>query len=123
MTPMEYYNRLREELIGRIAGPNDDKIRVKVQLGVCSQAVGALDVISALEEAVYHHSLERISIEKSGCMGFCSHEPIVTISSRGRVPVSYVRVTPERAGIILTEYALMERVILPWTLDGKDVTL
>ena len=123
MTPMEYYNRLRDELAARRTDPEEDMIHVTVQLGICSQAAGALAVISALEEAVFHHSLEKISIEKRGCMGFCSHEPIVTISRRGSAPVSYVRVTPERARVLLSEYALKDRVILPWTLQGKDVTL
>ncbi len=124
MTPLEYYDRLRREVSheGCVAAVNNT-ISVSVQLGVCSQAAGALHVLKALENVVFHHGIPNVVIHRTGCQGSCSYEPIVTLSRQGEAPVTYVRVTPEKARILLMEYALNSRIIGSWTLIGKEVTL
>jgi NADP-reducing hydrogenase subunit HndB len=82
----------------------DEKVSVIVQFGICSQAVGAADVLAALKQSVRDEGLENVSISITGCMGSCSYEPIVIIKKDGREPVTYCRVAPRMARVILAEY-------------------
>jgi len=121
MTPIEAHAKLKEKILH--SQEQEDLIRVVVQMGICSQAAGVLDVIKALEETIIHQNLENVIIKKTGCAGFCAYEPLVTLQKKGCMPITYYRVTPEKAQILLSEYALRGGIIKPWTLNGKDVML
>lgn len=124
MTPMEAYMKLRERAVKDCENAGDeDTIEVSVQLGRCSQAAGVMEVIEVLEETIRHNNIKNVVIKKTGSMGFSSSEPIVTLSKKGQKPVTYCNVTPNRARVILSEFALRNTIIVPWTLCGKDVTL
>jgi (2Fe-2S) ferredoxin len=56
-------------------------------------------------------------------MGSCSYEPIVIIKKAGREPVTYCRVAPQMARVILAEYVKRDTIIKPWTLDGRGMFL
>jgi NADP-reducing hydrogenase subunit HndB len=121
--PMEAYTKLKERIMNLGKEENEAQIRIVVQVGICSQAAGVLDVIKALEEAMFHQGIENTIIKKTGCAGFCAYEPLVTLEKIGCMPITYCRVTPERARILLSEYVLKGRIIESWTLNGKDVML
>lgn len=124
MTPLEMYERIRHDVDqGTLVPPQEDAVMVTVQMGVCSQAAGALRVVKALEETAFRYGLSQVSLQQTGCQGACAYEPIVTVSRSGSAPVTYVRVTPEKARILLIEYAIKSRVIPSWTVIGKEVTL
>ena len=123
MTPMERYLELKDRLIGLDTEDDGNEIRVVVQMGVCSQASGVLDVMDALMETISHKGLHNIRIEKTGCAGFCAYEPLLTLEKKGKKLVTYCRVTPEKVGVLLSEYALRDRIIEAWTLNGKEVLL
>lgn len=122
MTTMESLIKVKKEVLRRGEYINKDGIEVVVQLGICSQAAGALDVIKALQDAVYDQNIRNVVFKKTGCAGFCSYEPIVIIRRMNGKPVTYVNVTPERARILLSEFALKRRIIRSWTLGGKEVS-
>lgn len=121
MNPMERYNELKEKLCP-IDNKIDDRVTVTVQMGICSQAAGVMEVMQALKDTVIRQGFN-VSISKTGCGGFCAYEPMITIDRKGVKPVTYCRVTPEKAKVILSEYMLKNRIIESWTLNGKDVTL
>lgn len=124
MTPLEMYERIRHGVDqGTLVPPQENAVTVTVQMGVCSQAAGALRVVLALEETIFRYGLSQVRIQQTGCRGACAYEPIVTVSRIGSAPITYVRVTPEKARILLTEYAFKSRVIPSWTVGGKEVTL
>jgi (2Fe-2S) ferredoxin len=124
MLAMEAYNTLKERVLNRKReSEKGECVTVVVQMGICSQAAGTLDVVKALEEAILHHGIRNVVITKTGCAGFCAYEPLVILRKKGRRPVTYCRVTPERARILLSEYVLKGRVIEAWTLNGKEVML
>ena len=123
MTSMEVYNRLKENVLKTKREYDEGYISIVIQLGICSQAAGAVEVVKALEEAIFHQGIQNVVITKTGCAGFCAYEPVVTIKRKGSKPVTYCRVTPEKARILVSEYALKGRIIESWTLMGKDVML
>ncbi|NLO83793.1 MAG: (2Fe-2S) ferredoxin domain-containing protein [Clostridiales bacterium] len=123
MSSMEVYNRLRESILKALPRYDEDSINVVIQMGICSQAAGAVEVVKALEETIFHRGIRNVVITKTGCAGFCAYEPMVTIRRKGLKPVTYCRVTPEKARILLSEYVLKKRIIKSWTLMGEDVML
>lgn len=96
----------------------DEKIHATVQLSKCSQAVGAREVLAALRQSVMDEGLQNVVVDITGCMGLCGLEPIVIIKRKGKRPVTYCRVTPEMARVILVEYVHRGNIIKPLTLDA-----
>jgi (2Fe-2S) ferredoxin len=121
MTPMEIYLKMQEEILEMKAAVAEDEVYVTVQLGICSQAAGAREVLAALEDAAAVNSLANVRISSTGCAGMCSCEPLVTMRKGFRKPVTYCNVTPEQARVILPEYALRNTIVEPWTLSGRSV--
>jgi len=120
---MEKYLKLREEVLDNRLKPGSDAIEVEVQESFCSRAAGVTGVIEALERTINAQKLENVYISQTGCAGYCAYEPLITLRRKGREPVTYCRVTPERAEVLISEYALRNRIIEAWTLKGKDVVL
>ena len=124
MASMQAYYALRERALNRLQGlEKEDFITVEIHMGICSEAAGVLDVLKAMEEAIAHKNISNVTIAKTGCAGFCAYEPLVILKKKGRRPVTYCRVTPEKARVLLPEYVLKDRIIEAWTLNGKDVLL
>lgn len=121
MTTMESLIKIKKEVMRRDRYINKDEIEVKFQFGICSQAAGILDVIKAMNDAVFDQDIKNVTFKKAGCSGLCFFEPIVIIGRRNERPVTYVNVTPEKARILLSEFALKGRIIRSWTLSGKEV--
>ena len=81
MTSMEVYNRLKENVLKTKREYDEGYISIVIQLGICSQAAGAVEVVKALEEAIFHQG-KNVVITKTGC-GILCHEPVVTIKRKG----------------------------------------
>lgn len=123
MTPMEMYLKMQENAVKHKTIDCKVKVRVVVQLGRCSQAAGAQEVLNALKKVVLAENMEDVTVETTGCMGMCSLEPIVTIRKTGRKPVTYCRVTPEMARVALSQYVYRDSIIKPWILDGEGTVV
>jgi (2Fe-2S) ferredoxin len=119
MTPVEMYMRMRDNIPTCKTIECEDTIHVIVQLSMCSKAVGADKVLYALQKAVLDEGMKNVVVDTTGCMGSCCYEPIITIRRATKKPVTYCRVTPDMARVILAEYVLRDNIITPWTLDGR----
>ncbi|MCL5269467.1 MAG: NAD(P)H-dependent oxidoreductase subunit E, partial [bacterium] len=72
-------------------------------------AAGALKVVEALEHEVARRGLSgEVNVIESGCRGFCSIGPIMTIYPEG---IFYCRVTPEDVPDIVEETLLKGRMV------------
>ena len=71
--------------------PNDKDIKFKitVHLGTCGIASGAQSICDAVTEEIKKSSRKDILFATSGCIGFCSLEPMMTVESFGCQPVIY----------------------------------
>jgi NADH-quinone oxidoreductase subunit F len=74
--------------------------RLIVQLGSCSQSVGADRVFAALERETARRGIAA-SIDRVGCGGMCFMEPIVEVWLPGMPRVMYGPVTPERVAELI----------------------
>lgn len=80
--------------------------RLKVVIGSasCGVAVGAREVEAAARRTVEELGLDAV-VCRTGCIGFCSHEPLVDLVLPNGPRVSYGDMTPEKTRELLQAYA------------------
>jgi len=92
------------------------RVKITVHMGTCGIASGARQIMSTVLDEINKSGAKDVLVTTSGCAGFCSKEPMVTVEVKGSPPVKYVDLTPEKMreifekhilnGQIVTEYAL-----------------
>jgi NADH:ubiquinone oxidoreductase subunit F (NADH-binding)/(2Fe-2S) ferredoxin len=70
--------------------------KILVGMATCGQAAGAIEVLEAIREEVKKEKLPFI-VAETGCIGWCSQEPLVDVFVPGQARVTYGRVKPARA--------------------------
>lgn len=94
------------------------KTSIKVHLGFCGTAVGADDIYDYMREMVKSLDLQNhIVIEVAGCMGLCSHEPIIQVTKPGMRTSVYCLVDKVKAETIFNQHVLNGVEIKPWLLS------
>ena len=84
--------------------------KISVGMASCGLASGAEEVFQAIQEETRKHD-SRFVVTKTGCMGLCIVEPVVSVIRPGWPRIIYSEVTPEKAREIVT--ALSEERIIP----------
>ncbi|HOW03920.1 NuoF family protein [Methanospirillum hungatei] len=69
-------------------------IRIGVGTSSCGIAVGGMALYNLLDEIIQTKNLD-ISLVKTGCIGFCKEEPIVSVSIPGKALVLLRKVKPD----------------------------
>ncbi len=83
---------------------------ISVGMASCGLASGAEMVFKELQDAAVKYE-SRFIVTKTGCIGFCMVEPIVSVIKPGWPRVVYSEVTPEKARKIFE--ALIEDKVVP----------
>lgn len=97
---------------------NKTKTSIKVHLGFCGAAVGAEEILKHMKDMVNKLELQNhINLEVAGCMGLCSHEPIIQVTKPGMRTAVYCSVTKEMAEAIFNQHVLNGVIIQPWLLS------
>lgn len=118
ITSLDGLSRLKEELVEKRNREASRGIAyVTVGMGTCGIAVGALDVFRALEDEIKAHKLNDLVVTKTGCMGLCSHEPIVEVIVGNTPKVAYGKVNPEVVKRIVKEHVLEGKVVEEFVID------
>jgi NADH:ubiquinone oxidoreductase subunit F (NADH-binding)/(2Fe-2S) ferredoxin len=80
--------------------------RLKILIGSasCGVAVGARAIEEAARRAVKELKLDAV-VCRTGCIGYCAHEPLVDLVLPDGPRVSYGRMTPEKTRALLEAYA------------------
>ncbi|OGV39687.1 MAG: NADH dehydrogenase [Lentisphaerae bacterium GWF2_45_14] len=66
---------------------------------------GCGDVVKAVQEALVSHGCDKVvRIVKTGCMGLCSHGPLMRVEVEGQKPVLYSEIRPLVARLIIAEH-------------------
>jgi len=84
---------------------------VTVHMGTCGIASGAREVMRVLLENLANSKRKDIRVTTSGCIGLCSHEPLITVERLKEEPVRYAMVDSEK----------MNRIFKEHVIDGKPV--
>lgn len=78
--------------------------KIRIGLGSCGIAAGALAVQEALAAELAERGLSSIEIQTAGCVGMCHNEPIVDIIDHQDRVFTYGKVDPPRALQILSAH-------------------
>lgn len=97
----------------------EDGIRIVVGMATCGIAAGARPVMTAFMEEIEKRSLSNVVLEQTGCIGVCRLEPIVEVYVPGQDKVTYVKMTPEKVGKIVTEHIVNGNPVMDYTI-GKE---
>lgn len=111
------YEKIKELNRKRLVGKGGRKIRIAVVLSKCSMAVGANEVLKAIQKTIREEQIHNVIIEIVGCMGLCYAEPIVTVYSEAVGEVMYHLVTPEKARVITIAHGLYFKAVQPWVMN------
>ncbi|MDR3210464.1 MAG: NAD(P)H-dependent oxidoreductase subunit E [Planctomycetota bacterium] len=81
----------------------------KARLFVCSStgciASGCKTVMEAVSSGLKGHDLDKeVEIVPTGCMGLCSHGPLIRVEVVNRPPVLYVEMNPMLARLMVAEH-------------------
>jgi NADP-reducing hydrogenase subunit HndB len=111
-------HRLKDELIEK---RNQEAYRgvtyVTIGMGTCGIAAGALDIRQALEDEIKAYNLKDIIVTQTGCIGLCSHEPILEVTVGDAPKVAYGKVVPEMVKRIVREHIIEGKPIKEFTVD------
>ena len=108
----EDLKRLRDEAGAEMdirTGPKE--MRITVHMGTCGIAAGARDVLSELAEELSRASQENVSLRKSGCLGLCDQEPMITVTSPSGDEIHYGRLNKQKVREIVQEHVLSGRPV------------
>lgn len=90
--------------------------RVVVGMATCGIAAGARPVLASFMDEVAKRGLKEVVVAQTGCIGVCRLEPIVEVYKPGEEKVTYVKVTPDMVGKIITEHIVNNRVVDEYTI-------
>ncbi len=99
------------------------RARIVVHLGTCGIAAGARTVMAALLHEIEARGVNDVVITSTGCAGLCSKEPMITVEVKGRAPVKYVQLSPEKMRRIFEEHVLGGSIVEEYALgSGSETT-
>jgi len=88
--------QLKENILSEHAMTGErKKVRITVGMGTCGIRAGAQDVLKALK--THFEDSREVMINPTGCLGMCSHEPVMQVAVPGRQAVTYFYMTPDKA--------------------------
>ena len=93
-----------------------DSIRVVVGMATCGIAAGARPVLAAFTEEVNKRGLQNVMVTQTGCIGLCQYEPIVEVYQPDGKVTTYVKMTPDKVGRIVTEHLVNGSVVDEYTI-------
>lgn len=82
------------------------RAKVTVHMGTCGISAGAEKILSTIQDIVKRKEIKDVLVATSGCAGFCSREPMITVETNGSLPVKYGDLVPKSVERILEEHIL-----------------
>lgn len=87
------------------------RAKVTVHMGTCGITAGARKVMETLMEEVNKAGVSDVIVTTSGCAGFCSREPMVTVEILNESPVKYVYMNEEKMRKVVQEHIINGKIV------------
>jgi len=119
MKSLEELNRIREAALKRVNLRQDNaQYRVLVGMATCGIAAGARPVMKVFMEGIEKDHLQA-TIQQTGCIGMCIHEPIVEIIDQAGVKTTYLEINAAKAQEIVDSHLKKGVVLEAYTKVAK----
>ncbi len=92
--------------------------QVIVGMGTCGIAAGARETMKSVLEYIEANHLENVVVTQTGCIGLCEQEPILQVVLPGQEKVTYGKVNPDVARMIMKEHVAEGKVV-----QGNVITI
>ena len=121
MKTLSELETIRDKTLKEIDVRNKDNAekRVLVGMATCGIAAGARPVLEAFTEEVKKQNLGEVAVEQTGCLGVCPLEPMVEVFVPGQEKVTYINLTPDMVGRIVSEHLIGGKIVTEYTI-GYD---
>jgi NADP-reducing hydrogenase subunit HndB len=98
------------------------RVKVTVHMGTCGIASGARDVLDSLMREIEEAGSTDIAVTTSGCMGFCSREPLVTVEILNQDPIKYELMNANKMRQVFRRHILQGEIQTPFVLaKGSEI--
>jgi NADP-reducing hydrogenase subunit HndB len=87
------------------------RAKVTVHMGTCGITAGARTVMETLLEEISTNNLTDVIATTSGCAGFCSKEPMITVELLHESPVKYIHMDAEKMRKVVQEHIIKGQVV------------
>jgi (2Fe-2S) ferredoxin len=87
------------------------EVQVTVHMGTCGIAAGGREILSELADALSRAGQENVNLGKSGCLGRCDQEPLMTVTEQSGAKFLYGNLTREKVREIVQEHILGGRPV------------
>lgn len=102
-----------------------EKYRILIHVGMasCSIAAGSRDTFNSIIRMIEEENLPGVTttnvrVTQTGCIGLCALEPIVQVQIADQTPVTYGKVTPEVAHLILKNHISKGLVVQEYVVEN-----
>lgn len=92
------------------------RAKITIHMGTCGISAGAREIMNTLLVEIEKRDIKDIILATSGCAGLCSKEPMATVELKGKAPVKYIELTPEKIRKILLEHVLGGKIVKEYVL-------
>lgn len=117
MKSLRELEEIRQRALGTIRQRKEHSgTRIVVGMATCGIAAGARPVLTAFMDEIARRNLIDVTVAQTGCIGVCRLEPIVEVYKGDAPKVTYVKVTSDMVGKIVTEHIVNDRVVTENTI-------
>ena len=105
ITSPEDLKKLRDQVKADIdlrSGPKE--MQATVHMGTCGIAAGARDVLSAMSSEMMKANVENVTLRRSGCIGLCDQEPMMTLKDKAGHEYQYVKLNTQKVHEIVQDH-------------------
>lgn len=123
MKTLKELEAIRQSTMEKISLRKEDKdeaVRVVVGMATCGIAAGARPVLLTLMEEVERRHLRNVTVSQTGCIGMCRLEPMVDVMTPDGKKTTYVKVTPDKARMIVADHVVNGHPVLEYTIAGDQ---
>jgi NADP-reducing hydrogenase subunit HndB len=92
------------------------RVKITVHMGTCGISAGARKIMSEVMRCVEKSGASDIIVTTSGCAGFCSREPMMTVEIIQKAPVKYVELDEKKVSRIFDEHVIKGNIVEQYAL-------
>ena len=123
MKTLEELKAIREKTLDQVRLRKDDdqqQARIVVGMATCGIAAGARPVMMAFLEELKKRGMDHVVVTQTGCVGMCTYEPMVDVYIPGEEKITYVKLTPEKAGKIVVEHLANGKPVVEYMIGAQQ---
>lgn len=123
MKTLQELEAIRQKTLEKISLRKEDKeeaFRVVVGMATCGIAAGARPVMMAFLDEIARRNLRNITVTQTGCIGMCRLEPMVDVITPDGNKVTYVKVNPEKARMIVADHVVNGHPVTEYTIGAAE---